>query len=324
MEYSRSVFVTLKTTIDQLSADGLKLLNMLAWLAPDPVPQWLILERGGPFRFESEVGLSEPEWPAAVERAEGALSELERFSLASPSEDKASFSVHRVIQAVARRRQSEDEQGRYLGAALRWVNAGFPYDSDDVRFWPVAEALAPHARDVAEEAYRRAIPEPTTRLMNQLGLFFQSRAEFGQAEPLMRRALGIDEKSYGSEHPNVAIDLNNLAQLLQATNRLAEAEPLMRRALGIDEKSYGSEHPNVAIRLNNLASLLQATNRLAEAEPLMRRALEIFLKFTRSTGHPHPHLQVAINNYGSLLEELGVARDQVLDRLREMAPELFG
>ena len=59
----------------------------------------------------------------------------------------------------------------------------------------------------------------------------------------MRRALAIDEKSYGPEHPDVASDLNNLAQLLQATNRLAEAEPLMRRALAIDEKSYGPEHP---------------------------------------------------------------------------------
>ncbi len=49
----------------------------------------------------------------------------------------------------------------------------------------------------------------------------------------MRRALAIDEKSFGPDHPNVAIDLNNLAQLLQATNRLAEAEPLMRRALAI-------------------------------------------------------------------------------------------
>ena len=47
----------------------------------------------------------------------------------------------------------------------------------------------------------------------------------------MRRALAIDEKSFGPDHPNVARDLNNLAQLLQATNRLAEAEPLMRRAL---------------------------------------------------------------------------------------------
>ena len=41
-------------------------------------------------------------------------------------------------------------------------------------------------------------------------------------------ALSIDEKSYGSEHPHVAIRLNNLAQLLKDTNRLEEAEPLMR------------------------------------------------------------------------------------------------
>ena len=64
----------------------------------------------------------------------------------------------------------------------------------------------------------------------------------------MRRALAIDEKSYGPDHPDVARDLNNLATLLQATNRLGEAEPLMRRALAIDEKAYGPDHPNVAIR----------------------------------------------------------------------------
>ena len=44
----------------------------------------------------------------------------------------------------------------------------------------------------------------------------------------MRRALAIDEASYGPDHPNVAIGLNNLAQLLQATNRLGEAERLLR------------------------------------------------------------------------------------------------
>ncbi len=75
-------------------------------------------------------------------------------------------------------------------------------------------------------------------------------------------------QAFGPDHPNVAIDLNNLAELLQATNRLAEAEPLMRRALAIDETSFGPDHPNVANGLNNLALLLQATNRLAEAEPL--------------------------------------------------------
>ncbi len=56
----------------------------------------------------------------------------------------------------------------------------------------------------------------------------------------MRRALAIDEASYDADHPEVATDLNNLAQLLKATNRLSEAEALMRRALVIAEASYGA------------------------------------------------------------------------------------
>ncbi|MCH8852647.1 MAG: tetratricopeptide repeat protein, partial [Planctomycetes bacterium] len=128
------------------------------------------------------------------------------------------------------------------------------------------------------------------------------------AEPLMRRALAIDEQSYGAEHPNVAIRLNNLAQLLQATNRLAEAEPLMRRALAIDEQSYGAEHPRVAT-LNNLAQLLQATNRLEEAEPLMRRALAID---EQSYGAEHPKVARDLNNLAQLL--------QATNRLAEAEP----
>jgi tetratricopeptide (TPR) repeat protein len=120
-----------------------------------------------------------------------------------------------------------------------------------------------------------------------------------EAEPLMRRALAIDEKSYGPDHPNIAAYLNNLAQLLQATNGMAEAEPLMRRALAIDEKSYGPDHPLVAGALNNLAQLLQATNRMAEAEPLMRRALAIDEK---SYGPDHPDVARDLNNLAQLLQ----------------------
>ena len=73
----------------------------------------------------------------------------------------------------------------------------------------------------------------------------------------MRRALQIDEQSYGSEHPKVATDLNNLAQLLQATNRLDEAEPLMRRAVQIFTASLGPDHPNTKIVRGNYELLLK-------------------------------------------------------------------
>ena len=52
---------------------------------------------------------------------------------------------------------------------------------------------------------------------------------FSEAEPLLRRALVIDEESYGPNHPNVARDLSILAALLYSTNRLGEAEPLIHR-----------------------------------------------------------------------------------------------
>jgi hypothetical protein len=80
-----------------------------------------------------------------------------------------------------------------------------------------------------------------------------------EAEPLMRRALKIDENSYGPDHPEVATDLTNLASLLKATNRLAEAEPLMRRALRIlvqFTRRTGHEHPNLRGVGSNYVSLL--------------------------------------------------------------------
>jgi tetratricopeptide (TPR) repeat protein len=128
----------------------------------------------------------------------------------------------------------------------------------------------------------------------------QATNRLAEAEPLMRRALAIDEQSFGLEHPKVAVRLNNLATLLQATNRLAEAEPLMQRVIAIFEKSFGENHPNIAMSLSNLANLLQATNRLAEAEPLMRRALAID---EQSSDPEHPNVATSLNNLATLLRD---------------------
>jgi hypothetical protein len=63
---------------------------------------------------------------------------------------------------------------------------------------------------------------------------FSLISRLAEAEPLFRRALAIDEKSFGPDHPEVAMDLNNLAGLLPAPpTGLAEAEPLSGRHLRI-------------------------------------------------------------------------------------------
>ena len=75
-------------------------------------------------------------------------------------------------------------------------------------------------------ASRNGVPAfaDTAAAIAQLDLVIS--VDTADAEPIMRRALNIDEENFGSEHPNVARHLNNLAQLLQATNRPAWMDPL--------------------------------------------------------------------------------------------------
>jgi MinD-like ATPase involved in chromosome partitioning or flagellar assembly/tetratricopeptide (TPR) repeat protein len=162
---------------------------------------------------------------------------------------------------------------------------------------PIEELELRKLLRVAEEQLGES-PEFSV-LLDETSRALTQQSRFVDAEPLIRRALAIDEQSYGLEHPRVATRLNNLATLLQETNRLAEAEPLMRRALAIDEATYGHDHPEVATDLNNLAQILKATNQLAEAEPLMRRALEID---ERTYGPEDANITTDLNNLAALLK----------------------
>ncbi len=171
----------------------------------------------------------------------------------------------------------------------------------------IASVLKELARwNESEDQLRTALAEATalanTRLAasasNNLGMLLHATNRTEEAEPLIRRALEIDEAIFGGQHLAIATSLNNLAMLLGDTNRIEEAEPLMRRALKLVETALGSQHPTVAISLANLAQLLKDTKRIEEAEPLLRRALEI----GEATLHDqHPNIAVHLNNLAALL-----------------------
>ena len=162
--------------------------------------------------------------------------------------------------------------------------------------WRLWERLATHVRTLLDRLEGYQLDFSATGMIYGFGLWLFHRAQYAEAESLMRRVLAIDDKSDGPEDPKIALDLNNLAQLLQATNRLWKAEPLMRRALAIDEMHFGPEHPRVATDLNNLAQLFQATSRHCEAEPLMWRALAIDEKTE------DPKVAIHLNNLAQLFQ----------------------
>ena len=87
------------------------------------------------------------------------------------------------------------------------------------------------------------------------------------ARAAYERALAIDEKSFGPDHPNVATDVNNLGMVLQDLGDLVGARAAFERALTIWERVLGPDHPNTRIVRGNLDGL-------AVADPASRKRVD--------------------------------------------------
>ena len=158
---------------------------------------------------------------------------------------------------------------------------------------------------------------------SNVGEFLYRSALYSEAEIFYRLSLKIDEKSPGSNYPNLVNSLSNLASLLHATNRLSEAEQLIRRSIMINEKNLGKDHKEVATGLNDLAYLLKDTNRLNEAEPHYRKALKIY---EENLGQNHPYVAICLNNLSMLLKDTNrlSEAEQLMRRALKIDEKNFG
>jgi tetratricopeptide (TPR) repeat protein len=105
--------------------------------------------------------------------------------------------------------------------------------------------------------------------------------------------LRIQEPASGRDHPDVATQLNKLANLYTDQEKYGETEPLYQRTLRIQEQALGQEHPDIAATLNNLAELYREQGRDGEAEPLYQRAIRIW---EASLGPEHLSTAQGLNN----------------------------
>lgn len=276
MKYPASVATTWQTSFDQLTDDGRGLLNVLCWLAPDPIPIAMLSSLAS--------GENEP----AIDVEDG-IADLAEYSLLKWTDTQLGFvEVHGLVQDVVRSQQTNPRE--HLLLTLNLMNFKLrAVDPSDVRSWKTWIPVSPHVICATTRAEEFDITEPTSNLVGLLGVFVWAKALFGEAETFDRRALALAERQFGSESSQASLRMSNLAATLKDTNHLEEAESLMRRSLAIDEKKLAqlSQRPDssesefrvaslyLARNLNNLAQLLHAKNRLEEAEQLMRRALDI-------------------------------------------------
>jgi tetratricopeptide (TPR) repeat protein len=277
-ESIKPVAITYQRTFNRLSLGAQALLRLCAFLAPEPIPLFLI--KDAKERLKEAINLlaeEDGEGEAILEESKisplNLLGELAKYSLAKREKDV--FTIHRLVQEAVRLSIPEDKPKFWVNCALNWINGSAPDDSNNVRTWTIWDPLRPHTEKLIKKGNALKILFPTSRLLRLLGLYYDKKDLYLLSEPLLRKALEIEEDTYGSNDPRVASILIDLIDLLWVTGRIEEAIRLAKRALGIDESSYEPNNPVIARDLNKLADLYLVKGLNSEAEIMIRRALAI-------------------------------------------------
>jgi serine/threonine-protein kinase len=142
-------------------------------------------------------------------------------------------------------------------------------------------------------------------LLDDLAKVYTRSQQWQLAKQTYERALEIDRRVLGDDHPRVAQYLDNLAIVAQNIGDLKQAETLYRDALARVESAYGERHPETAMTKGNYGLLLQREGRLSEAEPLLRDAVAIRLSLfgadNYKVGYGRVSLAMLLHDKGDLV-----------------------
>jgi tetratricopeptide (TPR) repeat protein len=214
--------------------------------------------------------------------------------------------LHRLVREVAAARRN-GEMADCARCQLVEAMAVFYPDSvfNDPVAWPRARRLDPLA--MALVAVNPNLPigaqVAAASVLNGLACYrVGALATYAAARSLLERALAIDDKVMGPDHPDTARSLNNLGYLLQEQGDFSGAQPYYERALAIREKALGPDHTETAKSLSNLGGLLHTHGDLSGARPYFERALAIHEK---AFGPDHPDTAVSLTNLGGLRQDQG-------------------
>jgi tetratricopeptide (TPR) repeat protein len=298
-DYPASVATTWSLSFEQVekrSAAAADLLRLCAFLAPDAIPEEIVIKGASSYLGEHLQGVSEDEG-----LLDEAIAVLRAYSLIRRDPVEKTLSIHRLVQAVLRDAMTEDKTKLWTERTVLAVNKACP--TVEFATWPQWERYLPHAQACAELVGQGDLMLlEAGHLLNDTGFYLYERGRYTESELLYQHALAIREQQSGSQHPATAQSLDNLAALYREQGKYEQAEPLHQRALAICIHQLGPEHPHTATSLNNLAGLYQIQGKYELAEPLYQNALAIRKK---TLGLHHPLTASSFNNLALLYQIQG-------------------
>jgi len=108
----------------------------------------------------------------------------------------------------------------------------------------------------------------TLKELNDRVVTLYQQGQYSEATKAAEEALRVAIETLGSDHPQLAAFLNNLAILYQAQGKCSEALPLYERILTINEKTMSKDDPRMVTVSKNIDTCKQELERKGEIEKL--------------------------------------------------------
>jgi serine/threonine protein kinase len=118
-------------------------------------------------------------------------------------------------------------------------------------------------------------PQLQAQMMNVMGTVYQNLGLTSKAEPLLRRALEIRQRTLGPSNPDTLQSQQDLSAVVLAESHYPEAEKLCRDTLEARRQVLGPEHHDTVNSMVQLARILGYESRYPESEKLNREALDL-------------------------------------------------
>ncbi|RFU18916.1 SARP family transcriptional regulator [Geodermatophilus marinus] len=306
--YAGRLDTTWALSLERLGAHdpaGVRLLELAAFLAPEPIPLSLIGDH-------PEV-LDEPLRAAAADQdaLTDAVGALVGYSLARRHPD--GFQVHRLLQAVIDQQLRCDQRQRAVSQAAALLAAAHPGDPEDPATWPAYADLAPHALATAPQAdhspANRHLVLDVARYLHAKGDSHGSRAVAAQLLDRWQAHLGVD-------HPDSLAAAGTATFALCGMGDAAAARDLGQDTLQRCRRVLGPDHPTT---LRAAAALTSASEMLGRPQAARDVGEDTLQRCRRVLGSDHPTTLWAAAFLTTALAALGeapTARDLAEDTLQ--------
>ena len=231
--------------------------------------------------------------------------------------DRFAVACEAYEEAINTARKIHYKEERLAGILFVYANLLADYNKkyEAVKYYQEALDIRQRLATANPDTYLPDLARTLNNLANlQVDLSRENLGRYGEAEKNHKEALEIQRRLADSNPdaylPDLAMTLNNIANLQVDLGRYGEAEKNHKEALEIRRRLADSNPdaylPDLAVTLNNIAVLQVRLGRYGEAEKNHKEALEIRRRLADSNPDAYlPNLAMTLNNIANLQRKLG-------------------